>query len=170
MTENPPFVLRGKLSSLIAVNAFGLILGCVLFYLYIRFSPHYGAIGFLVGCIILLVWLTTDALCWYYRGVHELVIEEDRIRALCGKTRKEKIILVTEITDFYVNQRRSRKTMQILLGNTVKKIPGIYTYYPGPKLMLTSDAFNDSEFDEAIGKISDLLNKQGKNGLINRYK
>lgn len=161
MPENPPFVLRGKLSSLIAVNAFGLLLGCFLFYLYIRFSPHYGAIGFLVGCIILLSWLTADALWWFYRGVHELIIEDNQIRAICGKSRKEKIIKAAEITDFYVHQRLNRKTMQILLGNTVKKIPGIYTYYPGPKLMLTSDAFNDKEFDEAIDKISALINKQG---------
>jgi hypothetical protein len=130
---------------------------------------HYGLGFFIVGSFILTGWMFTDAIIWYYKGVHELHINNEGIRVIKGKNQVEIYIPKEKITDIMVYRKGFRKNLNIMLGNQVMDVPGIITLYPGKRIQMFSDAFEDRDFNEAITWLEKLHPvKPTKTSIIHR--
>jgi len=160
MEENEmPFILTGKFSNLVAVNIGGFIMGCLVLIPFF-FLPGYGTTFLFFAYPILAIWMFGDAVVWQQKGVHELHISKEGIKVFRGISRRESFVLPEQITDLHVHQRMNRKSLNIMLEQQVQRIPGVFTYYPGKRIHLTNDAFNDKEFDRAIELLEELYKKR----------
>lgn len=153
------FVLKGSRKSLFIVNIFATVIGGMLLYYWLQARMSAGVNAFLISYAVLISWMLADALYWIYNGIQEIRIGEDFFEIVRGKKQKVKRYHSTEITDLHFDNRMTRRSFQILLGNKVSSIPGIFTFYPGPKVWLTSDAFNDAEFDLMCDYIEKMFQK-----------
>ncbi len=157
--DDDVFMLKAKPRNLLAVNIISVILGGIIIYLISR-VPHYGKTFFMVSLPLLIIWLVGDVWVWNLKGVRELHISKEGIKVVRGVSSKVTFITPGEITDVHLHSSMNRKSLNILLGKKVVHIPGIYTYYPGKKLHLFSDAFDDKEFDQAVERIFALTDKK----------
>jgi hypothetical protein len=150
--ENPDdtFVLKGSLFNLIGVNILALVFGIGMLYLITRAGLWYGSVFFIVGSIILTLWLLIDVVIWYYRGVHQLHINPQRLGVVRGYKGEMLEITPEKIVDIYVYRRGYRKNLIIMLTQKVFSIPGVITLYPGKRIQLFSDAFDNDEFNKAV--------------------
>jgi hypothetical protein len=158
MEDLNKFVLKGKFSNLIMVNIIGGVLGIIIIF-FISRVPHYGPIFFVFGIIFIAIWMFGDAIVWRKRGVHELHINRNGILVIRGASRKEFFIKPEQITDIHVHRRMNRVSLNIMLEQKVQSIPGIITLYPGKRVQLTSDAYDDKQFEAALALLEKYFKK-----------
>ncbi|MEW6548287.1 MAG: hypothetical protein AB1407_02380 [Spirochaetota bacterium] len=148
-----PFRMEGSKGRFYGVNAAGALLGGGLLYLILRGREDFSSGAFLVLWILLVAYMAADALVWRSRGVREVEVGPKAFRVRRGTARGWHEYGFAQVSDFHVHSRGARKSVQILLGEKVVKVPGIITLYPGPKIWITSDAFDDGEFEEFIQRM-----------------
>jgi hypothetical protein len=155
-------IIKGSIKSLSLVNIFAAILGFILLFYWLNVRQSVGLNMFATGYAIIVIYLISDTVYWVYNGIHEVRITETYFEIIRGKANKLTKINGIQITDIQYSNQLSRRSLQILLGNKIQRIPGIFTWYPGPKIWLTSDAFDDSEFDKACDLIETMFAENQK--------
>ena len=138
--------MRGSVGAFAAVNVAAAVAGAVLLAMAIAVRPGIGRSAFPVLYGLALLYLAADTVYWMHRGVHAAALEGDTLHVYRGRALRHERIPVAQITDVHLHQRLSRRSLQILLGAKVVRVPGA-TFYPGPKVWITSDAFDLAEFD-----------------------
>lgn len=138
--------MRGSLGAFAAVNVAAAVVGGLLLAVAIGIRPGIGRSSFPLLYGLALLYLAADTVYWVRRGVHAAALEGDTLHVYRGSELRHERIPVAEITDVHLHQRLSRRSLQILLGGRVARVPGA-TFYPGRKVWITSDAFNLREFD-----------------------
>jgi hypothetical protein len=149
-------IIKGSIKSLSLVNIFAAILGFILLFYWLSVRQSVGLNMFATGYAIIVIYLISDTVYWVYNGIHEVRIADTFFEILRGKANKLTKINTIQIIDIQYSNQLSRRSLQILLGNKIQRIPGIFTWYPGPKIWLTSDAFDDAEFDKACDLIETM--------------
>jgi hypothetical protein len=149
-------IIKGTFKSLSVVNIFAAIFGSMLLYYWLNIRKSGGLIVFSLGFAIMAIYLISDIIYWVVNGIHEVRIAETYFEIVRGKRNKLIRINATQITDIQYSNQLSRRSLQILLGHKVQNILGIFTWYPWPKIVLTSDAFDDNEFDKACDLIESM--------------
>lgn len=150
-------IIKGSFKSLSLVNIFAAIFGFILLYYWLSVRQSVGLNMFTIGYLILVVYLVSDTVYWIYNGIHEVRIADSYFEILRGKQNKLTKVNSSQITDIQFSNQMSRRSLQILLGNKIQRISGIITLYPDPKIWLTSDAFDDTEFDKACDLIETMF-------------
>jgi hypothetical protein len=67
------------------------------------------------------------------------------------------VVRAADITELYASESLGRRDLQILLGAPASKLPGVFTFYPWPKIRLVSDPFDPDQAAEAITRIQALV-------------
>jgi hypothetical protein len=159
---DPPFYMAGSKGKFFGVNAVGAVLGGGFLFLILRRREDFSSGAFLVLWLLLVAYMVADALVWHSRGVREVEVGSRGFKVRRGTTRPGdgdgdtegwREYRFDQVSDFHVHARGTRKSVQILLGEKVLKVPGIITLYPGPKIWITNDAFDDREFEEFIQRM-----------------
>jgi len=160
--EKPVYILKAQGKKLIFVNISALITGILLLYYWLgdKFSGNILTLIIMIG--IIFIWLIVDYAYWYFKGVREIRVYDKHFELISGKGLNTRKITGAMITDIYFQNIMSRRTFQIFLGNKVREIPGIFTFFPGPKIRLVSDMFEDSAFDEACDLIEKMYKGKGE--------
>lgn len=138
--------MRGSLGAFAAVNVAAAVMGALMLAAMIGVRPGIGRSSFPLLYGLALLYLAADTVYWLKRGVHVAALEGDTLHVYRGRELRHEQIPVAEITDVHLHQRLSRRSLQILLGDRVQRVPG-FTYYPGRKVWITSYAFDLREFD-----------------------
>lgn len=147
-TESSPsrIELKGTAGSLVMVNVAAAVMGGLLLAGMIAIRPGIGRSAFPLLYGLALLYLVADTAYWMRRGVHAAALDGDTLHVYRGRGMRHETIALREITDVHLHRRLSRRSLQILLGGTVMRVPGA-TFYPGRKVWITSDAFDVAEFD-----------------------
>ncbi len=142
----PEFCIKAKFSYILVVNISGSVIGSVIMYFWLQLRTIRGFGTFLFLYALFLLYMIGDLIYWKHNGVHEVRLYDNYFEVIRGK--KQKLIKVNyaDITDINLNNKLIRVSLQILLEAKTVRIPGIYTYYPGKKIWITNDAFNEKEF------------------------
>ena len=156
-------IMKGSFKSLSIVNIFAAIFGFILLYFWLNVRKSVGLTMFTIGYSVLFIYLVSDTVYWIYNGIHEVRIADSYFILIRGKANKHIRINASQITDIEFSNQMSRRSLQILLGHKIQRIPGIFTWFPGPKIWLTSDAFDDTEFDKAYHFIQTMFEENDKN-------
>lgn len=149
-------IIKGTFKSLAVVYIFATVFGFMLLYYWLKTQQSVGLIIFSIGYAILAIYLISDIVYWIVNGIHKVRVAETYIEIVRGKRNKLIRINATQITDIQIRNQLSRRSIQILLGHKVQSIPGVFTWYSGHKIGLTSDAFDDIEFDKACDLIETM--------------
>jgi len=149
-------IIKGKFKSLAVVNIFAAIFGFVILYYWLNIRKSGGLVIFSFGFAILAIYLISETIYWSLNGIHEVRIAASYFEIVRGKRNKLIKINASQITDIQFINQMSRRSLQVLLGHKVQSIPGVFTWFPGPKIWLTSDAFDDNEFDKACDLIETM--------------
>ncbi|TXT42877.1 MAG: hypothetical protein FD137_2009 [Spirochaetes bacterium] len=144
--------MEGSKGKFFGVNAVGAVLGGGFLFLILRRKEDFSTSTFGILWFILIAYMILDALVWKRRGVREVEVTSLAFKIRRGAELWQDFSF-DQVSDFHVHVRGSRKSVQILLGEKVLKVPGIITLYPGPKIWITNDAFDDGEFDEFIRRM-----------------
>lgn len=152
-------IVKGEIKRLIGVNITGAVLGSVIMYFWMQIRTLRGFKPFIILYSLLLLWLLADVIYWIYNGVHQIDITEKNFQITRGKRKKRIVIEYNQITDINIHKRLSRVSLQILLEKKTVNIPGIFTFYPGKKIWITSDAFDDKEFNKMCEMFLDKYNQ-----------
>lgn len=156
--DDSAFVAKASEKKLIAVNMIGIFAGGGILYLIARTRAMGSA--FLILWALLAAWLLGDWLVWRVRGVREIRIDSTGFEVIRGTSRRASRHEAGEITDLALHSRMSRKSLQIMMGGKVTHIPGVITLYLDPnKIWITSDAFDNSDFDEVVRRLQLLHGK-----------
>ncbi len=153
-------IIKGKLKKLLGVNITGALLGSVILYLWLQIRTLRGLKPFVILYSLLVLWLVADVIYWIINGVQQIELHENNLIILRGRKRNRFHIEYDQITDLNIHKRLSRVSLQILLERKVVKIPGIFTFYPGKKIWITSDAFDEKEFNEMCKILEEKYNNQ----------
>lgn len=162
MQPNPSgtFILKAQKRSLVAVNIIAALIGIVLLYYWFYEGYSRNLTAFIILSGIVVFWMLADYIYWMHKGIREIRIGPDYFEVLRGKSMEYRRIDASQITDIYFENRMSRRTFQIFLGPVVKEIPGIFTFFPGPKIRITSDSFDNNDFDHACDLIEIMFKSQ----------
>lgn len=153
-------VLNGTAGSLLMVNVAAAVMGGLLLAGMIAIRPGIGRSAFPLLYGLALLYLVADTVYWMRRGVHAAALDGDTLHVYRGRDLRHEAIAVREITDVHLHRRLSRRSLQILLGATVMRVPGA-TFYPGRKVWITSDAFDLAEFDRFADAVQALRPARG---------
>ena len=146
----PPFVLRASGWRHGTLNLAALALGlCVPPAIWLGWRPEEPEAYAIIGGTALLV-LFADFAAWLCCGIRELRIEGDTITATLGWRRRLRVVRAAGITELHASDALGRVELQILLGPPARKVSGVFTFYPWPKLRLVSDPFDPDQAAEAI--------------------
>jgi len=150
--DDTPFVATASEKKIAVINLVGVLGGGGALYLIAR-AKGMGS-SFFILWALLAAWLLGDWLVWRARGVREIRIDSKGFEVVRGLRRTVVRHDAGEITDLALHTRMRRKSLQIMMGGKVTHIPGIITLYLDPnKIWITSDAFEDSEFDEVVRRL-----------------
>jgi hypothetical protein len=147
------FVLVASPKQFFGVNLVGTLFGGLALYFVFRNRSDIKTGTFLVLWGILAAYLLADGLVWQSRGVREIAVDEQGFTIKRGRGLRVERHSFDHVSDFHVHTRYNRKSVQILLGEKLIKIPGIITLYPGPKIWITNDAYDSKEFDDFIARM-----------------
>jgi hypothetical protein len=138
--------IRGRFGSLLVVNVAAALAAGLMLVPVILIRPGITAGAFPVIWGMVVVWLAADTVYWRWRGVHRAVLDGEALHVYRGRTLVCERIPVSAITDVHLHRRLARRSLQILLGGEVTHVPGM-TLFPGRKVWITSDAFDEADFD-----------------------
>ncbi len=153
-------VIKGTMGSFVLVNVFAVSLGIIILFLIYRLDSHYGSGFLIVGSIILAVWMAADAIIWRVRGVHELEVAAGGIRVVRGIRKNESFHPFSEISAVDFRNKSSRRILNIMLESKPVRVPGVVTLFQGRRIYLTSDAYNDQEFDLLAGVLEQYCSRK----------
>lgn len=157
-SDDSLFVAKASEKKLAVINLIGVLGGGGVLYLIARTRGMGNA--FFVLWALLAAWLLGDWYVWRARGVREIRIDARGFEVIRGSRRIATRHDAGEITDLALHTRMNRKSLQIMMGGKVTHIPGIITLYLDPnKIWITSDAFDDSDFDEVVRRLQLLHGK-----------
>lgn len=141
--------LNASFKRLLAVNVAAVGAGAALLAIAIAVRPGLTQRWFPLLFALSVLYLLGDTLYWLWRGVHRVVLERGVLNVYRGLALRHEAISVSRITDVHLHRRLTRRSLQVLLGSHVARVPGL-TLYPGPKIWIVSDAFELSQFDELV--------------------
>ena len=156
---DPIFLMMARSRSFLTVNISSIIVGSivVLALLFIRRLFHPILFIFIVN--VLVIYMAMDYLVWRMRGIRRIEVYEDRIMIYRGKTEKSECILASTITNIDVFSKLNRHTVNIMLGGKIDKpLPGV-TLFNGPRVRITDDAFDASEFKQFVIHVEKISEK-----------
>lgn len=147
------FRMEASSRSLFFTNLGGIIVGAVLLFLLLLLRHLYMFILFVIGVIIIVIYMTVDYIIWQKRGIRVIEIDEKGINLYRSKEKRLTKIEAGHITDINFFSKLNRRVVTILTGGTATKImPGVTTF-PGPRIRITDDSFNDKEFTVFMEKL-----------------
>ena len=152
--DDDVLVLAASGKRLAFVNVAGLALGGFLLWGIFRRKRAPGAFPWTFG--ILAFWLLGDLALWQLHGVRSVRIDGEGLEVRRGWREVPRRIEMGRISEICLHQRGPRRSLQILLGQKAIRVPGILTFYPGPKLWLTDDSFDHEEFSRLIERLEVL--------------
>ena len=147
--ETAGFAMDASTSGMVFVNSCGFIVGGILLFVLLLMRGLYLLPVFLVMLGILGTYMLMDSLVWKKNGIRRVEVDETGITLYRGKEKKPERLEAEQITGVNVFGKLNRRVVNILTGGSATRIPGV-TIFSGPRVRITNDAFNDSEFDTFI--------------------
>lgn len=95
---------------------------------------------------LFLLYLVLDTAYWLWRGVHRAALGGGALHLWRGRELRHERIALAELTDAHLHRRLGRRSLQLLRGGRVVRVPGA-TFYPGRRVWITTDAFDHADFD-----------------------
>lgn len=152
----PVFSMTANRSSLIIVNLGGIILGGLLLLVLLLARTIFSLALFLVGVGILTAYLTIDYALWNRRGIRRITIDPSGITMTRGKAQILERLERSQITSIDVLRKLNRIKVVIYTGGKSEKAtPGV-TFFAGPRIIITNDAFHDAEFNKFLTELKNL--------------
>ncbi len=142
----PAIEIRASLGSFAAVNAVAALGGAAFLAAMIALRPGIIGSAFPVMYGVFLLYLALDTAYWLWRGVHRAALDGEALHLWRGRALRHERIPLGEFTDAHLHRRMGRRSLQLLRGGRVVRVPGA-TFYPGRKVWITSDAFDNAAFD-----------------------
>jgi hypothetical protein len=155
VNEADSFVLVGKRSNLLIVNISAVVFGLILLYPFAHIS-HYGLPFIVFSFVAVVLWMALDYFYWVNHGIQEIIITRKTITVFRGKNRIREDIGTDRIKDVIVIEKMGRMTMNILIDRGASRFSGLGTFYPGKRLFLTSDAFENADFSLAVSLVLEI--------------
>ena len=152
--ESGVFRLEAKWTYIVATNIGAMVLGAVLLLLVTLARGLFSPVLYLCFCLVLAFYMVGDVVLWWRRA-------SGQSRSLmpgspfAGDRRRATWIPVSQITGVDVFSKLGRKVVNILTGGTVTRLPGV-TLFSGPRIRVTSDAFNEGEFEAFVKKVRSI--------------
>ena len=151
------FVLRASAWRLGGMNIVGLLVILALPFITGLTGETGDAEAYVIIGLVVAALLSADFVVWYVSGVRELRIGADTMTAITGWRGRTRTIRGADITQVHEVAFFGRPGLQILLGAPARVTPGVYTYYPHPKIRLTSDPFDPDAAAEAFRRIQAMV-------------
>lgn len=143
----PELSITGKRGNLLFVNISGLIIGSVFLFFYLLARGLYALPVFVIMAAILAAYMFIDYIHWNKKGIRRIDLFEDSISFTFGKQQTVEKLSFDEITEIDFFKKLNRDIINFMRGGKVlKPVKGI-TFFSGPRIRLTDDAFDDKEFD-----------------------
>ncbi|MCX7995843.1 MAG: hypothetical protein N3A65_08780 [candidate division WOR-3 bacterium] len=147
------FRIEGKIRYMVYTNFGGIIAGGILLFLLLRIRGSYTTVLFIIGLAILVLYMVIDFLIWEKKGIRVIEIDKNGISLYRGKEKKLTRVEKNQITDIDFFSKLGRRVINILTGGRkFKPFPGV-TIFQGPRIRITDDAFNDSEFSIFVERL-----------------
>lgn len=148
------FTIKASPHSILTTNIGGIIVGGFLFLLLLIFRSLYTMAFFIIGMTIIILYMIIDYAIWKNRGIRKIEIDGNGLTIHRGAKNIMQRIDAAQITDIDVFSKLNRKVVNIMLGGKINKdIPGV-TFFAGPRIRITNDAFDDLDFVKLIERIS----------------
>ncbi len=150
------FTMCGSRYNLFLINIGAMVGGTILLFLLLAVRLIYNPFIFILGVIILFLYLYIDIKRWMKKGIHTVKIDKNGFTVYRGIKNSPSRIGKEQITAINVFKKLNRKIVNILLGGYADtSLPGI-TFFSGPRIRITDDAFNQAEFAIFINKLKEL--------------
>ncbi|MEO0135942.1 MAG: hypothetical protein ABIL86_00220 [candidate division WOR-3 bacterium] len=155
------FRMEAKANYLIFTNLGGIILGGILLFILLSLRNLYTTAIFLIGFVILILYMVIDFLIWLQRGIRAIEIDKSGINFYRGKERRLVRINKEQITGIDFFTKLGRRIVTIMIGGKVIKPTAYITLFSGPRIRIADDSFNDGDFSafvELLKKFQSDLN------------
>lgn len=156
MNHQEKFRIQASKKHLLRVNLGGIILGIFLLLLLLIVRHLYTLSLFIVGIVILIVYMIADYLIWQHRGIRLIELDQDGITLYRGKNKTVQRIQRNQITDINIFKKLNRRIVTIILGGEIIKPAAGITLFKGERIRIADDAFNDNDFSVLIEKLKQL--------------
>lgn len=154
MNEKPSFIIKASGRSQLLINSIGLIVGAVLLLVLLFIRVLFSPLLFIIGFLVLALFMIGDYLIWQQRGIRSIEIDENGITLLRGKRHTPQRIERRMIRDIDICKKLNRRVVTISMGGKPDKtLPGVTTFR-GVRTRITDDAFNEHEFTLFIARLT----------------
>lgn len=150
LEEDFHFKIEADSKYLIYTNIGGVIGGIILLLLLSSLKGISSNYLFIVGIIIIFLYMLSDFIRWQSSGIRKIEIERNFIKIYRGRNKNLINIPIEKITGIDIFSKLGRRVINIMLGGTISKpISGI-TLFSGPRIRITDDYFKDTDFDKFV--------------------
>lgn len=144
--DNDTFRMTGSRTYQLIVNIAAMICGTFIMFLLMTVRLLFNPFLFILGIFILFLYLAIDYSIWLKKGIHMIEIDKNGFTVYYGTEMIPARIDKKQITGINFFKKLNRRIVNVLLGgNADSSIPGI-TLFSGPRIRITDEAFNESEF------------------------
>lgn len=148
--EDFHFEIETASKYLIYTNIGGFLGGILLLFLLSSLKRISNIYLFIVGIIIIFLYMFIDYIKWQESGIRKIEIEGNSIKVYRGKNKNLTTIPIEKITGIDIFSKLGRRIINIMIGGTIlKPISGI-TLFSGPRIRITDDYFKDTDFDKFV--------------------
>lgn len=150
------FRLTGSMSEFVTTDIIVLILAGLLLpalmLVRLMFSPSL----YLLFLLIVLAYICVDIAVWHKKGIRRVDLDSEGMNIYRGPGMNASRVEFSCVNDINLFHKLSRKIINIMIGGVADKpLPGI-TIFRGPRIRITSDAFQDKDFKAFEIIISEL--------------
>lgn len=150
------FTMIGSRTYLFMVNIGSMIMGIFLIFFLLVIRLIYNPFVFILCMFILFGYLYIDFKRWIKNGIQMVKIDKEGLTVYRGNKMQPTRIDARQITGINVFKKINRRVVNILLGGYAdSSLPGI-TFFSGPRIRITDDAFAEAEFGIFINKLKEL--------------
>jgi hypothetical protein len=155
-TDSGRFRMEGSLRRYLLIYTVPFLIGIVLTYFYATTVITTGHPWFLLLVIPLYAYVFADVFVWIRRGIRSVEMDALGMKVFRSGDPSGTVVEADQMTGVYVSRFLDRTTVNILLrGAAVKRVLGIRRY-SGPRIRMTNEPFDRSQFSEFIQKVSKL--------------
>ncbi len=108
--------------------------------------------GALVAALMGL-YVIIDSLYWEQRGIRSIAVNAETVTIWKGRTRTMQQVARDRITAIGVYRKISLVRVVFFLGGGPLKIMPGFTYFTGPRIMLTNEYFDSREFKDFLAAL-----------------
>ncbi len=154
--KDSTFRMIGSRTYQLVVNIAAMIGGTFLISFLLVVRLIYSPFLFIVCIFILFLYLTIDYSIWLNKGIHMIEMDISSFTVYYGKEMIPARIDKRQITGINVFKKLNRRIVNIMLGGYADNtIPGV-TLFSGPRIRITDEAFNESEFGIFVKLLYDM--------------